>query len=72
MFFVGIDLAWSEKNRSVAAIIKGQKDTADFVCASGERKAETLLKKMFALFHAVPYPSNRDLFLRLYCLLLLV
>jgi predicted RNase H-like nuclease len=102
MFFVGIDLAWSERNRSGVAVINGQKDTADFVCATsvihtnndivdyiithtkgdpaliaidaslivnnatGERKAETLLKKMFAPFHAVPYPSNRDLFLRLY------
>lgn len=102
MFFVGIDLAWSERNRSGIAIIKGQKDKANFVCGtsdiyknneivnyiithttgnptliaidaslivnnnSGERKAETLLKKMFASYHAVPYPSNRYLFYRLY------
>jgi len=102
MFFVGIDLAWSKRNRSGIAIINGQKDTADFVCSAsdiltnneiidyiithtkgdpafiaidaslivnnftGERKVETLLKKMFAPFHAVPYPSNRNLFDRLY------
>jgi predicted RNase H-like nuclease len=33
---------------------------------SGERKAETEMKKMFASYHAVPYPSNRALFQRLY------
>jgi predicted RNase H-like nuclease len=33
---------------------------------TGERKGETLLKKMFVLYDAVPYPSNRNLFYRLY------
>ncbi len=103
MFFVGIDLAWSEKNASGIAIIKTKKkDTADFVCGTsdlytieeiadyiitntkenptliaidaslivnnetGERKVETQLKKMFAPYHAAPYPSNRNLYQRLY------
>jgi predicted RNase H-like nuclease len=102
MFFIGIDLAWSEKNDSGVAVIEGQKDAARFICGAsdirrnrdildfiltnikdnpaliaidaslivnnetGERKAETRLKKMFAAYHAVPYPSNRNLFHRLY------
>jgi len=87
MFFIGIDLAWSEKNRSGVAVIEGQKDTARFICGAsdiqknsdildfiltpikdnpaliaidaslivnnetGERRAETQLKKMFAAYH---------------------
>jgi predicted RNase H-like nuclease len=102
MYFIGIDLAWSEKNNSGIAVIEGQKDTARFMCGAsdiqrnsdildfileqikdnpaliaidaslivnnetGERKAETRLKKMFAAYHAVPYPSNRNLCHRLY------
>jgi predicted RNase H-like nuclease len=102
MFFIGIDLAWSEKNNSGIAVIEGQKDTARFICGAsnfqsnsdildfiithikdnpaliaidaslivnneiGERKVETQLKKMFAAYHAVPYPSNRNLFHHLY------
>ncbi|NIM17305.1 MAG: DUF429 domain-containing protein [Candidatus Aminicenantes bacterium] len=102
MFFIGVDLAWSERNSTGVAIIKSQKGSADFVCGTsdiyensaivdyimahtrgdhafiaidaslvvknktGEREAETRLKKMFAKYHAVPYPSNRDLFYRLY------
>ena len=102
MFFVGVDLAWSERNSTGVAILKGQKGSADFVCGTsdiyessaivdyimahtggdhafiaidasltvknrtGERRAETQLKRMFAKYHAVPYPSNRDLFFRLY------
>jgi predicted RNase H-like nuclease len=102
MFFIGIDLAWSEKNSSGIAVIECQRDTARFICGTsdiqrnsdildfiltqindnpalvaidaslivnnetGERKAETQLKKMFAAYHAVPYPSNRNLYRRLY------
>jgi predicted RNase H-like nuclease len=102
MFFVGVDLAWSERNYSGIAIIKGQKDRADFVCGtsdiyknneivnyiithtkgnptliaidaslivnnnSGERKAETLLKEKLFSYDAVPYPSDRNLFYRIY------
>jgi predicted RNase H-like nuclease len=102
MFFIGIDLAWSEKNSSGVAVIEGQKDRARFICGAsdiqrtsdilefiliqikdnpaliaidaslivnnetGERKVETQLKKTFAAYHAVPYPSNRNLFQRLY------
>jgi predicted RNase H-like nuclease len=102
MFFIGIDLAWSEKNNSGIAVIEGQKDTARFIRGAsdiqrtsdildfiltqikdnpaliaidaslivnnetGERKVETRLKKMFAAYHAVPYPSNRNLCHRLY------
>jgi len=33
---------------------------------TGERNVETQLKKMFAPYHAVPYPSNRSLYNRLY------
>jgi predicted RNase H-like nuclease len=36
MFFIGIDLAWSEKNSSGIAVIEGQKDTARFICGASD------------------------------------
>lgn len=34
MFFVGIDLAWSEKNLSGVAVFEGNKETIQFRCAN--------------------------------------
>ncbi len=102
MFFVGIDLAWSEGNPSGIAVIQGERERCEFLCGSGEiykdeeiieyimthttgkpalvavdaslivkndsgeRAVETQLKRIFARYHAVPYPSNRKLCDRLY------
>ncbi len=34
MFFIGIDLAWSEKNKTAIAILKRNKNKADFLCSN--------------------------------------
>ncbi len=48
MFFIGIDLAWSEKNSSGVAILEGSRDKAEFVsaniCKSDEDIIEYIVK----------------------------
>jgi predicted RNase H-like nuclease len=36
MYFIGIDLAWSEKNNSGIAVLESQKDTARFICGASD------------------------------------